>query len=233
MEYFVCKYTDKGGRPNNEDCVGLAEGVFVLADGLGGFAKGEVASGKAVEYILDNTTGLQSIDNEMMHCIIDKVNREIYDNRIENMATTIVAAYIHNGFFNYFNVGDSRMYYFRNSKILLQSKDHSVTQACVDMGEIKPEQMRFHPDRNMLTKALGLKNEIHVSQKFEPLEIRCNDAFLMCSDGFWEYVNEKEMIECLNKSDTPQQWIDRMLKIVNKRIKPKNDNMSAIGVFIR
>lgn len=233
MEYFVCKYTDKGGRTNNEDCVGLAEGVFVLADGLGGFAKGEVASGKAVEYILDNTTGLQSIDNEMMHCIIDKVNREIYDNRIENMATTIVAAYIHNGFFNYFNVGDSRMYYFRNSKILLQSKDHSVTQARVDMGEIKPEQMRFHPDRNMLTKALGLKNEIHVSQKFEPLEIRCNDAFLMCSDGFWEYVNEKEMIECLNKSDTPQQWIDRMLKIVNKRIKPKNDNMSAIGVFIR
>ena len=233
MEYFVCKYTDKGGRNNNEDSVGIAEGVFVLADGLGGFAKGEVASGKAVEYILNNTVGLNKIDNDMMHSIITRVNREIYDNRIENMATTIVAAYVHNGLFNYFNVGDSRMYFFRDSGILLQSKDHSITQACVDMGEIKPEQMRFHPDRNMLTKALGLKADIHISQKFEPIPIRRNDAFLMCSDGFWEYVYEKEMIECLKKSDTPQQWIDRMLKIVNKRIKPGNDNISAIGVFIR
>lgn len=233
MEYFVCKYTDKGGRTNNEDYVGITENVFVLADGLGGFAKGEVASRMAVEYIINNTYEIKSIDNDALHDVINKVNRKIYDNRIDNMATTIVVAYIFNGYFNYFNVGDSRLYYFRNSKIIIQSKDHSITQLCVDMGEIKPEQMRFHPDRNVLTKALGLKSDIHIPQKFEPIEIRCNDAFLLCSDGFWEYINEKEMIKCLEKSDTPQQWIDKMLTIVNKHIGPGNDNMSAIGVFIR
>lgn len=233
MECFICKYTDKGGRDNNEDFVAITENTFVLADGLGGHSNGETASKTAAEYIINRADTIASIDNEAMHRIIEAVNQMVFEHQIGDMATTIVVAFVRNGYFNYFNVGDSRLYYFRDNHILLQSRDHSVTQACVDMGEIKSEEMRFHPDRNKLTKALGLKSKISVSQKFAPIEMQCEDSFMLCSDGFWEYIYEDEMISCLCKSNTPQEWLAQMVEIVKARVKKCNDNMSAICVFVR
>lgn len=233
MECFIAKYSDKGGRDNNEDYIGISENVFVLADGLGGHSNGETASKTAVEFVLENAETIRSIDNDTMHDYIVRANKAVFDNRVGNMATTIVSAFVKEGYFNYLNVGDSRLYYFRRGKIILQSRDHSVTQACVDMGEIKPEKMRFHPDRNKLTKALGLKSDIQISQKFNPIEIECGDAFLLCSDGFWEYLYEKEMIKYLSKSYTPQEWLERMLKKIMTRVGKNNDNISAICVYIR
>lgn len=233
MECFICKYTDKGGRENNEDFVAISEDTFVLADGLGGHSNGETASKLAVEYIISRAEEVVSIDNKVLHELIEDVNKVVAANRIGDMATTIVTAFVRNGSFNYFNVGDSRLYYFRDKRILIQSKDHSVTQASVDLGEIKPEEIRFHQDRNKLTKALGLNSEISISQKFEPIKIRCGDAFMLCSDGFWENIYEEEMIKCLNKSNTPQEWFAQMLAIVKKRVKKCYDNISAICVFVR
>lgn len=233
MECFICKYTDKGGRENNEDFVAITEDTFVLADGLGGHSNGETASKLAAEYMIRRADEIMSIDNEVLHELIEEVNQVVVLNRMGDMATTIVTAFVRNGYFNYFNVGDSRLYYFRDKHILIQSRDHSVTQACVDLGEIKPAQMRFHQDRNKLTKALGLKTEIHVSQRFEPIKIKCEDSFLLCSDGFWENIYEDEMIECLCKSNTPQEWVGQMLDIVKKRVKKCHDNISVICVFLR
>ncbi|MBQ2901641.1 MAG: serine/threonine-protein phosphatase [Agathobacter sp.] len=233
MECFICKYTDKGGRENNEDFVAITEDTFVLADGLGGHSNGETASKLAVEYIINRADEMISIDNKGLHELISDVNQVVVANRMGDMATTIVAAFVRNGYFNYFNVGDSRLYYFRDKHVLIQSRDHSVTQACVDLGEIKPDEIRFHQDRNKLTKALGLKSEISVSQRFDPIEIKCGDSFLLCSDGFWEYIYEDEMIKCLCKSNTPQEWFTQMLDIVKKRVKKCYDNISAICVFIR
>ncbi|MGN0370356.1 MAG: PP2C family protein-serine/threonine phosphatase [Butyrivibrio sp.] len=233
MEFFISKYTDKGGRPHNEDSIGISEDSFVVADGLGGHDSGEVASKMAVDYVLDIASNITDVSDETMHRIIDGVNKTVYNGRIGNMATTVVAAFIKNNLFNYLNVGDSRMYYFRKGKIFLQSKDHSITQLCVDMGEISPKEMRFHEDRNRLTKALGLDSEINIPGQFAPFEIEPGDAFLLCSDGFWEYVYEKEMVKYLQKSDTPQKWMEMMLNKVLKRVKAGNDNMSAVCVFIK
>ena len=232
MECFIAKYSDKGGRDNNEDCVGISENVFIVADGLGGHSNGETASKTAVDFILNNSVRLTDISNAAMQRLIEDVNTEVCNNRVGNMATTIVAAFVSNGMFNYFNVGDSRLYYFRKDKIILQSKDHSVTQACVDMGEIKPKEMRFHPDRNKLTKALGLKEDIVSNRKFEPFRIQSGDAFLLCTDGFWEYIFEKEMEKLLKKSRTPQDWLDNMLQKVISRVEANNDNMSVICVYM-
>ena len=238
MEFFVSKYTDKGGRELNEDCIGILTDVFVVADGLGGHMSGEVASRNVVEYIIDNYANIEDIENSIMHNIIRDVNSEVYNLKISdksygNMASTVVAAFLKNGRFNYFNVGDSRLYYFRNGKIILQSKDHSVTQACVDLGEIRREDMRFHDDRNKLTKAIGLTEDIKIVNVFNSMELFENDAILMCTDGFWEYVLEKEMEKTLKKSETPQQWLDAMLKKLSKRIKKNNDNLSAIAIFVK
>jgi len=112
MECFICKYTDKGGRENNEDFVAITEDTFVLADGLGGHSNGEIASKLAVEYIINRADEMISIDNKGLHELISDVNQVVVANRMGDMATTIVAAFVRNGYFNYFNVGDSRLYYF-------------------------------------------------------------------------------------------------------------------------
>lgn len=238
METFVCKYSDKGGRPNNEDAIAAGDGIYVLADGLGGHSCGEIASSMTVDFIMKHYNHVESIDNETMHNIINNTNRHIYDAKLansqyHNMASTVVAAYIQDGMFNYFNVGDSRMYYFRRNKIFLQSHDHSLTQLAVDMGEIKPSAMRFHEDRNKLTKVLGLSENLRIAENFSAFAVEEGDAFLLCSDGFWEYIEEKQMQKILRKSETPQQWMSGMLKEISHNVKEHNDNLSAVCVMVK
>lgn len=237
MELFFSQYTSQGGRKRNEDSVGVTENLVVVADGLGGQGEGDVASQACVAYLL-NRTFPNRIDNAQMHRLIDEVNQAVYRTKISfrtksNMATTVVAALVQEGMFNYMNVGDSRLYFFRGGKMLFRSKDHSVTQACVDMGTITEEQMRFHEDRNKLTKALGLKEDIKIIQEFQEFPLQSGDAYLLCSDGFWEYVYEKEMEKALRRARTPQQWMASMLKRLQKRTPENCDNQSAVCVLVK
>lgn len=238
MEIFVCRYSDKGGRKNNEDCVGILENAYVLADGLGGHSFGEIASAKTVNYILEKYSEVSDISDTAMHYIISDVNRYLWCEKeaepsYENMASTVVAAFVKDGRFNYLNVGDSRLYYFRKNKIMLQSRDHSMTQVAVDMGEIKKSAMRFHGDRNKLTKVLGLSESLRINEHFEPFEICAGDAFLLCSDGFWEYIEEKQIQKTLRMSETPHKWLDAMLKIISGRVGANNDNLSAVCALVK
>lgn len=237
MEILACKYTDKGGRKNNEDSVGISDGVYVVADGLGGHSCGEKASAMAVDYILGNYSGLTDIANGAMHDIIRGVNRYIWnekqnDRKYGNMATTVVAAFVSGVLLNYLNVGDSRFYLFRNNRIILQSRDHSMTQMSVDMGEIGRSRMRFHEDRNKLTKVLGLNETLRIAEEFEPVAVEEGDAFLMCTDGFWEYIDERRMQKLLRRSATPQQWMASMINTISRNVKGGNDNLSAICAMI-
>lgn len=237
MEIFACKYTDKGGRKNNEDSVGISDGVYVVADGLGGHSCGEKASAMAVDYILGNYSGLTDIANGTMHDIICGVNRYIWNEKQNNrkygnMATTVVAAFVSGVLLNYLNVGDSRFYLFRNNRIILQSRDHSMTQMSVDMGEIGRNRMRFHEDRNKLTKVLGLNETLRIAEEFEPVAVEAGDAFLMCTDGFWEYIDERRMQKLLRRSATPQQWMASMINTISRNVKGSNDNLSAICAMI-
>lgn len=242
MELFISKFTDKGGREKNEDSIGISEHTFVVADGLGGHSCGEKASFLVIDYILKYCVDLEEIGNDKMQKIISDLNDIVYDEKIRNteygnMASTVVAAFTYKDMFNYLNVGDSRLYYFRDNKILFQSRDHSVTQACVDLGEISKDEMRFHEDRNKLTKVIGLDKCLKISDEFEPIKMKRDDAVLMCSDGFWEHIVEKDMISLLKKSSTPQQWLDKMNKLIAKNISrnniKNNDNLSAICLFVK
>lgn len=236
MELFFCQYTNQGGRRVNEDSIGLTENVAVVADGLGGQGDGDLASQACVKRLLSMpSSGV--IDNEEMHRVIDSLNDAVCEakravGRPSQMATTVVAAFVQDSTFNYLNVGDSRLYFFRNHKIHFMSKDHSVTQTSVDLGEITFSQMRFHEDRNKLTKALGLNDTIKISNQFHEVELLLGDAYLLCTDGFWEYVYEKEMEHALKKSKTPQQWMERMIKIIEKRAPQSCDNRSAICAMV-
>ena len=129
------------------------------------------------------------------------------------------------------HVGDSRLYYFRNGRLEKQTLDHSVSQIAVLMGEIPQEGIRFHADRNRVLRALGSGN---AKPDISPLmELKEDTAFLLCTDGFWEYVYEREMEETLKEAREPAVWLEKMRGILEKRIPEGNDNFSAAAVFCK
>lgn len=129
------------------------------------------------------------------------------------------------------HVGDSRLYGFLNGSLILQTLDHSVAQMGVVLREITPDQIRFHEDRNRVLRALGQEGSLKVETGKRHLEPG-QWAFLLCSDGFWEYVLEKEMEGALAQAAGPEEWLSRMRGLMPGRVPPDNDNNSAAAVWV-
>lgn len=234
-------YSDKGTRSNNEDSVGMQNNndgyCFVLCDGLGGHSKGEVASQTAVSQVCryfneaeKTETFIKDSIGQAQSAILkcQKENRELYD-----MKTTIVVLVTDGKSVQWGHVGDSRLYHFRKNKILRRTLDHSVPQMLVRAGEIKEKEIRMHPDRNRLLRVLGANWSHEIGEISARYECKGKEAFLLCSDGFWELITEKEMIKLLKKSKSVDEWLNAMSDVVRANGQGKNmDNYSAIGVFI-
>ena len=122
-------------------------------------------------------------------------------------------------------------YQFRQKQIVFQSKDHSVTQMEVLAGDLKLEVIRGNKNRNRLIRALGAKED--VKPDISSLDIEIGDAFLICSDGFWENIWEQEMIDALDPDVTAADWLEKMRNIAEPRMKTKCDNHTAICLIIK
>lgn len=227
-------YSDIGGRTNNEDSY-LSKKIlngylFIVADGLGGYDDGEKASYSAVnaikEYLINHDTG--SISEAI--CFANNSVMEMQEKYSSKMKTTIALAYVTDSKTVIAHVGDSRVYAFKNGRIVHQTIDHSASQLAVSVGEIRPEDIRNHEDRNVLLRALGASENV----KAEVSEIENNDfdALLLCSDGFWEYVLEAEMESELTCSKSADKWLYKMRAIQLNRAPEKCDNNTAIAVML-
>lgn len=221
------KYSCAAGHEINEDSLlcSAERGIFIVADGLGGHSDGEKASLAAVDYFEENCLG--GYTSERISELIEGANTEVIK-KGDGGKTTVAAAFTENGNFIYANVGDSRVYYFRDGKIIAQTKDHSVCQASVDMGMLRPEDIRGNEDRSRLLKVLGSEERLNIKKRYPPIKIQNGDAFLVCSDGFWEYVYEDEMEADLLKSDSSDVWLKHMLKRHILRAENKGDNYTAV-----
>lgn len=233
MSFESYSYTNTGGCFPNEDASGFCNddvrNLWVLCDGLGGHANGEDASNLAVDSMLEKFSDGSLQEHQNLGPVIEQVNQQIRD--LNGPLTTIVAAYSKNGLISIANVGDSRLYYFRNRKLVSVTTDHSVAFTDYCMQKVKYGDLRFHPDRSSLLKALGVKQPIGV-QCYPPFQVLPGDAFLLCSDGFWEYVFEPEMEIDLIKSESPEIWVNHMLVRAAARIPSDNDNMTVLAVFV-
>ena len=146
------------------------------------------------------------------------------------MKTTIAALWFNNERAIVAHVGDTRIYQFRKSKIVYQSIDHSVSQMAVMVGEITQDELRGHIDRNRLLRALGASEK--VKPDVRSLSLLPGDAFLVCTDGFWELILEDEMLEDLENSSIANQWLANMRKRIENRISTKGDNHTAVAIII-
>ncbi len=224
------KYSGCGGHNINEDSVFCGRDLFIVADGLGGHGNGSQASSAAVEYISSNYHG--NISVEEITRILEGANAEV--NSLDNGSrTTAAAAFFTDDSLRFANVGDSRVYYFRKNKIIAMTKDHSVCQASVDMGEMSFEDIRSNGDRSRLLKVLGNDPQLNLKKLYEPIEVMDGDAFIICSDGFWEYVHEREMEADLLKAENAEMWMRTMLKRHLLRSENNGDNYSVICGIIR
>ena len=150
------------------------------------------------------------------------------------MKTTLAALLIGKKDVQCGHIGDSRVYWFRHKKLMGRTLDHSVPQMLVAAGEINPSEIRHHPDRNKLLRVLGVEWE---SPRFtlckKPMHVWPGDAFLLCSDGFWEYIEEDEMLDLYHEHRRPDAWLAAMKETVEKRGAESEgtaDNFSAIAV---
>lgn len=229
MKYLCESYTHVGGRDNNEDSLlvfGSGHGILlVVADGLGGHDCGEVASGIAVQTLKEEFSG-ESFDPVYA---IRLANSRIMQKQAESglaMKTTVCVAWIKDGRTQLCHVGDSRIYAFLGGCIVYQSMDHSASQMAVSVGEITLEEIRNHPDRNKLIRALGVDDEVRVDSV--TLEGEQFDSLLLCSDGFWEFVLEEEMTATRQGTSDPVLWLEQMRAIMTPRLPEGTDNNTAI-----
>ena len=130
------------------------------------------------------------------------------------------------------HVGDSRVYQFVNNSCLFCTFDHSVSRMAVVTGEITMEEIRHHVDRNKLFRSLGGSKEVKVEIDVVDLVPNEINSFLLCSDGFWEYVTEDVMEKTLQQSNDSETWISEMRNYVYMQAPAGNDNHSAIAIQI-
>lgn len=225
MNIDTASYSFSGGHKVNEDSVYSGTGIYAVADGLGGHFGGELASAEAVRYISQNYKG--DMSDKGIDDLLEGANSAVAALHNDSH-TTIAAVFIGDGTLRYANVGDSRVYVFRNNKVMSVSRDHSVCRVAVDMGEMSFEDIRFSDDRSRLLKVLGNDEKLDLRTQYQPVRLADGDAFLICSDGFWENVHEREMEADLLKADSATTWARLMLKRQLLRAQDKGDNYSVI-----
>lgn len=233
-------FTDRGGREVNEDSARVFEKdgkkCLVLCDGLGGHGKGEVASALVVEAVGQIFNSAQKIDEDFLRSAFQLSQEALIDEQIRqdaktDMKTTAVAMYIDGNKVQWGHVGDSRLYAFAKNKVKLRTLDHSVPQMLVFAREIKEKQIRNHPDRNRLLRVMGIEWEKPMYELAEQTQLEKYQAFLLCSDGFWELIDEKQMCKLLKNSSTVEKWMQAMVEVIKQNGIGKNmDNYTATAM---
>lgn len=235
MRFQIAQCCEQGGREYNEDTVLAAENAsaaaLVAADGLGGHGGGKIASQVAAQILVNGFLRAPSVEKPSLQALFDEAEQAVVEKQTCacKMKSTAAALFAAGGKMAFAHMGDSRVYRFQNGKIVSQTIDHSVSQMAVYAGEIEQDQIRFHIDRNRVLRALGggdARPEISIVAP--PV---CGDAFLICTDGFWEYVTEKNMEAQLARAASPEQWIAGMRRCLLEHAKQGNDNFSAIAAF--
>ena len=238
----VAMLTKQGGRDHNEDYIRKAtyeeQLCLILCDGLGGHACGEIASELVAESIAKGFEK-QGYYAGFFKDALEQAQKELLEEQVRrdlcnSMKTTAVVLVITPDLIQWAHIGDSRLYrIYENGTKYQRTRDHSLVQILCDTGEIKESEIRTHEDRNKLLRAMGAQWGTKTYDISAVVERGETQAFVLMTDGFWEYVYEEEMLATYNEASSAQAWLDAMGKYVLKRADmTKTDNYSAIVVRV-
>jgi serine/threonine protein phosphatase PrpC len=193
--------TDTGRkRRHNEDVYVLDPPIFAIADGMGGANAGEVAAGLAADALRETADGGNG--EEAVVTLIQEANRRVYERANEDaaasgMGTTMTVALIEDGRVQIGHVGDSRAYLIRDGRLTQLTDDHSLVGELVRSGKLAPEDAETHPQRSVITRALGTDPDVDVDTI--TVETRPGDVFLLCSDGLYSMVGNERIRELVER----------------------------------
>lgn len=233
----------QGGREYNEDACGYwtADGgaCFIVCDGAGGHGGGDVASETAVRTLLSAYSSAPDLSQQNIERILVQTDVAIrYGQQLagglRKMSATVAALFFDGNAqkAQWSNLGDTRLYLFRKRNCSQLTKDHSVVQTFVDAGVIAESEIRNHAKRNLLFAALGMGDGVPPTALEAAFDVDDGDAFLLCTDGFWEVVLEAEMVETLVRADSAEEWLLLMEQLISARGTPLQDNYSALAVWV-
>ena len=213
-------------------------GIFVVADGMGGHAAGEVASEMAVRHIARELGSLRGLDDkevaDRMQQAIRAANAAIFQRTLtehdkRGMGTTVTSLVLYGTRFLIGQVGDSRAYLLRDGKLTQVTKDHSYVQEQVDAGYLTAEQARTHPYSNVITRCVGANSD--VTPDVYVGSVKGKDLFLLASDGLTGMLEDPELQEIVSRDDEmPQEQVDKLINEANRH--GGLDNITAILVRI-
>ncbi|HZH39658.1 MAG TPA: Stp1/IreP family PP2C-type Ser/Thr phosphatase [Gemmatimonadales bacterium] len=226
-------------RSGNEDNFLMVpdKGIFIVADGMGGHAAGEVASEMAVRVIAREIGSLQGLSDEQvaerMRLSIRAANGAIFERTLtehdkRGMGTTVTGLTLFSNRFLIGQVGDSRAYLLRDGKLTQVTKDHSYVQEQVDAGYLTPEQARTHPYSNVITRCVGANADVMPDVYVG--SVREGDLFLLASDGLTGMLEDPQLAEIMKSGREPQEQVDALIDDANRH--GGLDNITAIMVRI-
>lgn len=248
MKFLTSSICKQGGREYNQDYLDLTladDGAcLVVCDGLGSYFGSEVASRIATTKIIEAYKQVKALDPERAvkpeysqgyiqaaHNYV--VDEKEHNPKIRSSCTTVAAVVTDFRTTVISHIGDTRVYFFKNNKLHFQTKDHSLSQISVELGKIPLRDIRSDKDQNKLTRVLGSDYYIPPDCDICTSPLTVGDAFILCTDGFWEYVYEEEMEQDLLASSSPEEALARMEQRLLARVTKFNDNYSAIVAMVR
>lgn len=210
--------------------IGNLPNVFIVADGMGGHKAGDYASKYTVETIVKEIErSFEKNPVKILEKAIEEANTHIREKANENealsgMGTTVVVATCLGKYLKVANVGDSRLYIMNKQEIRQITRDHSLVEEMVRMGGIDRETARNHPDKNIITRAVGVKESVEVD--FFDVELEPEDIVLMCSDGLTNMLEDEEIRMILNGQRDIVEKAQELVKAANNN--GGKDNISVI-----
>ena len=241
MVYFAASDTGRV-REQNEDFsyatdqpVGGLSNLFVVCDGMGGHNAGEYASEGAVRLMLDSVRASSGMADpyEVLGKSIEAANYEIHRRSVDDpskagMGTTLVAATIRAGTLYVANVGDSRLYIHDRRGLLQVTRDHSYVEEMVRKGLLSPEEARYHRDRNKITRAVGVLDEVRVD--FFDVSVSLGTQILLCSDGLTGMLVDKQIEEVLSSGPDVRSRGETLIRMANEN--GGRDNITVVLVEV-
>ncbi len=230
MNYTFCSQTDPGlARDENEDAVAFDEAtrMGVLADGMGGYNAGEIASGMATAFIKSELTrwlseaGAQANTGQVRRAIeicVDNANRSIFiasraNPHYSGMGTTLVVGVFQGDQLVLGHVGDSRCYRLRGKHLVQITKDHSLLQEQMDAGLLTPAQAAMSPFKNLVTRAVGVEDEVQL--EINEHHVEAGDIYLMCSDGLSDMMEDAAIANVLQNGTSLTQMAKELVTQAN------------------
>ena len=224
----IAGITDRGKiRRENQDAFytwkGEGYALGLVCDGMGGAKAGNIASAIAARRFAEVVSSMPGRPEPRLTRAAELANVAVYqraksDDSCWGLGTTLVAGFASDTEAHIINIGDSRCYLIRDQVIRQVSRDHSLVQELVDLGRITPEQARIHPNRNIITRALGTERNVRGDLYVEPLNP--GDRLLLCSDGLSNEVQDHEILELMQ--GTPEESCQKLLELALERNAPDN-----------